>query len=95
VNYATWNLKFEGNYGTGPEQRITELGHHADGAWANAPVSDGGTIMGYLNAEIDPTELAEWNFQNLTQAEALAFCQTIRPDAYLDTDGKIVAPEVA
>ena len=93
MNYATWKLNFtDPNYGTGPEDKITELGFGAEGAWANGQVENGGTILGYVKEEQDESELITWDFTNITEAEALAFCQAINPEAYLLPDGRITAP---
>lgn len=93
MNYATWKLNFTNpNYGTGPEDKIGELGFAAEGAWVSGTVEDGGTILGYVTEEVDPAELTAWEFKNLSQEEALAFAKTITPDAYLLEDGRIAAP---
>ena len=93
MNYATWKLNFANpNYGTGPEQKIAELGFGAEGAWANSQVENGGTILGYVTEAQDETELTTWDFTNISEAEALAFCQAINPEAYLLPDGRITAP---
>ena len=93
MNYATWKLNFaDPNYGTGPEDKIAELGSGAEGGWANGPVENGGTILGYTTEEQDESELTTWEFTNITPAEALAFCQAINPEAYLLPDGRITAP---
>jgi len=93
VNYATWKLNFTNpNYGTGPEDKIGELGFHGEGAWVSGAVEDGGTILGYVTEALNPVELTAWEFQNLSQEEALAFAQTIASDAYLLEDGRIAAP---
>jgi len=90
VNYATWKLNFTNpNYGTGPEDKIGELGFAAEGAWVSGQVEDGGTILGYVTEEVDPSELTEWEFTNLTEAEALAFAQAIDPTATVLEDGRI------
>lgn len=93
MNYATWKLNFtDPKYGTGPEDKIAELGFGAEGAWVAGQVENGGTILGYTTEQIDPAELTTWDFANITQAEALAFCQAINPEAYLLEDGRITAP---
>jgi putative N-acetylmannosamine-6-phosphate epimerase len=95
VNYATWKLNFtDPNYGTGPEAKIAELGYSAEGAWLSGDIV-GGTIMGYVTQPQDESELTDWDFQNITEAEALAFCQAIVPEAYIDQDGRITAPSEA
>ena len=93
MNYATWKLNFtDPQYGTGPEDKIGELGFGAEGAWVSGAVEDGGTILGYVTEAVDPAELTAWEFQNVSQEEALAFAQAIAPDAYLLEDGRIAAP---
>jgi hypothetical protein len=93
MNYATWKLNFaDPKYGTGPEDKIAELGFGAEGAWVAGQVENGGTILGYVTEEQDESELITWDFTNITEAEALAFCQGINPEAYLLPDGRITAP---
>ena len=93
MNYATWKLNFDNsNYGTGPEDKIAELGFGAEGAWVAGQIESQGTIMGYVTEPQDETELTIWRFANITEAEALAFCQAINPEAYLLPDGRITAP---
>jgi hypothetical protein len=93
VNYGTWKLNFTNpNYGTGPEDKIAELGFAAEGAWVAGEIENEGTILGYLTEPVDETELTTWEVKNITQAEALAFCIAINPEAYLLDDGRITAP---
>ena len=94
MNYATWKLNFtDPNYGTGPEDKIAELGFGAEGGWVDGQAENGGTIMGYLTEPVDEWELTVWEVQNITQAEALDFCLAINPEAYLLEDGRIAAPQ--
>ena len=93
MNYATWKLNFtDPKYGTGPEDRIAELGFGAEGAWVEGEVENNGTILGYVTEPVDESELTTWQVTNITEAEALAFCVAINPEAYLTADGKIAAP---
>jgi hypothetical protein len=93
MNYATWKLNFQNpNYGTGPEDRIADLGFGAEGAWVQGQAENGGTILGYLTEPVDETELTDWEVTNITQEEAIEFCLAINPQAYLLPDGKISAP---
>ncbi len=93
MNYATWKLSFENSiYGTGPEEKITELGGQAESAWVDGEVQNGAIVIGYVSAPQDEVVLAEWSFTNITEEEALDFCQSINPEAYLQDDGRIVAP---
>jgi hypothetical protein len=93
VNYATWKLNFTNpEYGTGPENKIAELGFGAEGAWVSGEIENGGTVLGYITEPQDESELAAWDFQNITQGQALDFCLAINSEAYLLDNGKITAP---
>jgi hypothetical protein len=93
MNYATWKINFtDPNYGTGPENKIAELGFYAQGGWINGELENGGTILGYLTEAQDESELTAWEFTNITEAEALAFCQAINSQAYILPDGRITVP---
>jgi hypothetical protein len=93
VNYATWKLNFtDPNYGTGPEAKIAELGYGAEGAWVAGQIENNSTILGYVTEPQDESELTTWEFTNITESEALAFCLAINPEAHLLPDGRIVAP---
>lgn len=93
MNYATWKLNFtDPSYGTGPEDKISELGFTAESGWANGEVENGATILGYITEPQDESELVAWDFANITQAEALDFCLALDPEAYILEDGKIGAP---
>lgn len=93
MNYATWKLNFaDPKQGTGPEEKIAELGFAAEGAWADGEVQNGATILGYVTETQDEDELSLWDFVNITQEEALDFCLALDPEAYLLEDGRITAP---
>ena len=93
MNYATWKLNFaDPKYGTGPEDKIGELGFGAEGAWVAGEPENNGIILGYLTEPVDESELTAWEVTNLTEAEALEFCLAINPEAYLLDDGRITAP---
>lgn len=94
MNYATWKLNFANpQYGTGPEEKIAELGFGAEGAWAVGQPENDGTILGYLTQPVDESQLTIWQVKNITQAQALEFCLAINPEAYLLPDGRITAPK--
>jgi hypothetical protein len=96
MNYATWKLNFaDPNYGTGPEDTISDLGFAAEGGWVSGAVENNGTILGYLTEPVDESLLTPWQFTNITQAEALEFCLALNPDAYLLPDGKIGSPLIS
>jgi hypothetical protein len=93
MNYATWKLNFtDPKYGTGPEDRIAELGFAAEGSWTDGQPENGALILGYVTEAQDEAELGLWQFTNIAEAAALEFCLQINPEAYLLPDGRITAP---
>jgi hypothetical protein len=95
MNYATWKLNFtDPKYGTGPEDKIGELGFAAEGAWVSGQVEDGGTILGYVTEAQDESQLTAWEFTNISELDAIEFCLAIDPTAYLLPDGRIAAEVV-
>ena len=93
MNYATWKLNFtDPNYGTGPEDTISELGIGAEGAWVLGQAENNGTILGYLTKPVNEEKLRTWEIKNISQSEALAFCLVVNSKAFLLPDGKITAP---
>ena len=93
MNYATWKLNFtDPNYGTGPENKIAELGFGAEAAWVAGEVENGGTILGYVTEPVNESELTTWQVTNITQSQAMEFCLAVNPEAYLLDDGRISAP---
>ena len=50
---------------------------------------DNDIILGYSNDDVDVEKLNVWQTRELTSAEALAFAQKIRSDAFFDGDGTI------
>jgi hypothetical protein len=93
MNYATWKINFtDPNYGTGPEDRITAQGFHAEGSWVNGQAENGGTILGYVTGEPVASALTTWEYTSITQEQALEFAQAINSKAYLLEDGRITAP---
>jgi hypothetical protein len=94
MNYATWKLNFTNpNYGTGPEDTIADLGLGAEGAWVSGQAENGGTILGYVTEPVNEAELTTWQVTNISELDALDFCLSINPQAYLLPDGKITAPK--
>jgi len=93
MNYATWKLNFtDPDHGTGPEEKIAELGFQAEGAWLAGEIANNGTILGYVTEAQDESELTAWDFTNISQSQALDFCLQLNAQAYLLPDGKITAP---
>ena len=94
MNYATWKLNFtDPQYGTGPEEEIASQNLSCEAAWIDGQAEDGGITLGYTSEEVDEVELAIWEVKNISESEALAFCQAIDPTAYLLADGRIASEE--
>ena len=86
--YLKWKLS-EGIWGTGPEGEIAARGGHAEAGWA---VDDDGYRIGYLTATATLTDLETWDLSEVTESEALTFCQAIWGDAEVQSNGRISSP---
>jgi len=90
MKYALWNLKIEAdNYLSGPEQTIVQAGAQVETAWTDGFVENGATILGYIYGDF-VADLSAWNYKEITQNEALAFCQALDSSAMVDEFGKII-----
>ena len=86
--YLKWKLS-NGVWGTGPEGEIFDRGGFASAGWA---LDNEGYRIGYLTgSSVDLTGLETWDVTEVTESEALAFCQNIWADAIVDEDGYITA----
>jgi hypothetical protein len=56
--------------------------------WVN-PTVEAGTILGYLDGDMDLGLMGAWNATELAQVDALAFAAAIDPNAYILDDGRI------
>ncbi len=84
--YLKWKLSNDGVWGTGPEGEIDDRGGHAEAGWA---VDDDGYRIGYLTQTADLTGLGTWDVSEVTEAQALAFCQAFWAEAEVMVDGRI------
>ena len=84
--YLKWKLSEDGVSGTGPEETIADRGGHAEAGWA---VDGDGYRIGYLSESVDLTGLETWDVNEVTEAEALAFCQALWSDAEVMDSGHI------
>ena len=87
--YLKWKLSTEGVSGTGPEETIAGRGGRADASWA---VAADGYRIGYLTQTANLDDLDTWDVSEVTEAEALTFCQAIWEDAEVLPDGRISGP---
>jgi hypothetical protein len=91
MRYLTWELTWPGyhRYGFGPEPVVAENGGRLEASqWVN-PTVEAGTILGYLDGDMDLGLIGAWNATELAQADALAFAAAIDPNAYVGDDGRI------
>jgi len=89
VIYLKWKLSDEGTWGTGPEETIDARGGLAEASWA---VAGDGYRIGYLTQTADLDDLDTWGVSEVTEAQALTFCQAIYVDAEVLPDGRISGP---
>ena len=87
--YLKWKLSEDGVWGPGPEGTISDRGSHAEAGWA---VDSSGYRIGYLAESVDLTGLETWDVTEVTEAEALAFCQAFWADAEVLASGYISGP---
>ena len=88
MDYLKWKLSDNGFSGTGPEKVIAESGGHAQ---ASEYVDGEGYRIGYMTKTADLTGLETWDVTQVTESEALAFCQNIWAEAVIDENGFITS----
>jgi len=89
MRYLKWKLS-EGTWGTQPGYAIVAMGGRATVGWA---VDAAGYRIGYLWEDVDITQLSPvWDVTEVTEAEAVAFCQVLYPDAAVVGGGTISGP---
>ena len=88
MDYLKWKLSDNGLSGTGPEKVIAENGGHAQ---ASEYVDGEGYRIGYMTKTADLTGLETWDVKQVTESEALAFCQNIWAEAVIDENGFITS----
>ena len=86
MRYLKWKLS-AGTSGTGPETELNSVYKITAGSYVD---SDGYRI-GY-SSDIDVSGMDEWDVTEVTEAEALAFCQQFYADAEVKADGYISTP---
>ena len=84
MTYLKWRLSND-VWGTGPEGTIDDRGGHAEAGWA---IDDDGYRIGYLTQTADLTGLETWDVTEVTESEALAFCQQFYAEAESMGDGR-------
>ena len=89
MRYLKWKLSALGESGTGPESDLNEIHRIEVGGYVD---SDGYRIGYVPDFDISGVD-AQWDVTEVTEAEALAFCQEIHADAEVTADGRISGPE--
>ena len=89
MTYLKWRLSTNGVSGTGPEETIADRGGRAEAGWA---VDADGYRIGYLTEAANLDNLDTWDVTEVTEAEALTFCQAFYADAEVLPDGTISGP---
>ena len=87
--FLKWKLS-DGTPGTGPESFIHDAGGTATASWA---VDVDGYRIGYASDNAD-LRGGPWQVAEITEADALAFCQGLFADAEVLPDGTISGPPV-
>lgn len=89
MRYCTWRLTWSDGYGYGPEKTAQENGSKLEASMWVSPDVETGTILGYLTGDVDLTILSDFDAQELSEADALAFAAAIDANAYVMEDGSI------
>ncbi len=91
MKYLKWKLHDpSGLSGTHPVETIAAMGGSANTGWA---VDDDGYRIAYLWEDVDITQLdSAWDVTEVTEAQALTFCQQFYEDAEVMPDGRISGP---
>jgi len=86
--YCKWRLS-DGLSGLGPEAIIYERGGRLE---AGAYVDADGDRIGYLTESADLSGLTDYSFNEITETEALTFCQQFYAEAVVLESGVISTP---
>ena len=87
--YLKWKLSDDGTSGTGPEETIADRGGLAEASYA---VDDDGYRIGYLTQTANLDDLDTWDVTEVTEADALTFCQALYVEAEVLPGGRISGP---
>ncbi len=89
MKYLKWKLS-HGTWGTHPVATIAAMGGRANTGWA---VDDDGYRIAYLWEDVDITQLdSAWDVTEVTEAQALTFCQQFYAGAEVQDGGTISGP---
>ena len=90
MRYATWKVHFlpEAIEGSTPEMVIRARGGEASGGVS----LDDFSVIGYLSDNAQTQNLTAWDFQEITETEALTLAQTLNLSYYIFTDGTFQLP---
>ena len=89
MKYLKWKLS-HGTWGTHPVATIAAMGGRANTGWA---VDDDGYRIAYLWEDVDITQLdSAWDITEVTEAQALTFCQQFYAGAEVQDGGTISGP---
>ena len=87
--YLKWKLS-DGTTGTGPESHLATGAGTAQASWA---VDTAGYRIGYASDDAD-LRGGPWQVTEVTEADALTFCQALYADAEVLPDGRISGPPI-
>mgnify|MGYP006411313727 FL=1 len=87
--YLKWKLSHDGVWGTGPEETIANRGGLTEASWG---VDTSGYRIGYLTQTANLDDLDTWDVTEVTEAQALTFCQALYAEAEVLPDGRISGP---
>jgi hypothetical protein len=91
MKYLKWRLHAAGGVsGTHPVEAIAAMGGKAN---TSGYVDDDGYRIAYLWENVDISQLdSAWNVTEVSEAQALTFCQQFYAAAVIMADGRVSSP---
>ena len=95
MKYASWNLSsIDTNYMSGPQEAVKLAGGNLVAGMSGGSPEQGSKILGYIMQDFVQVDLSTWNFQELSQHDALLLAQSWDESSFVDDDGFITAPRI-
>lgn len=95
MRYITWKLKWTDEYGHGPESVVHSKGSSLKASMFFDSSTKNGQILGYLEGDLDVTFLADFECEEITDAEALEFAKNLDSTSFFLEDGTIATAQRA
>lgn len=95
MRYAFWYFwADETGYFHGADEALTSQGFESYAGWCFGEPTNNAKILGYFKGEGNPTGLEKYNFEEITQEQAITYCLEYLPDIEVNQSGELVIPEI-